>query len=145
VAENVGSGKLGTPWVRMHRANLNSLWRCAAVGCGGGPFGTRNRAQAFSAASATGPLKLIPLTTRAPVIDRVTPPGKPSPPAVALGFGKLVTPWVRMQRDIAAGELEEFGDSVVAPPAAPGDPLPPQAATPSTAPARIAESGQRFI
>jgi hypothetical protein len=132
--ENVGSGKFGTPWVRMQWANFSAACFWLAVGFGGGPLGVKKRAHAFSAATATGPLNVIPSTISGPPLTVRSMPLKPSPPGPFVGSGKFVTPCERMQLERPIGELVELGDSVVAP-TAPPDPAPPHpaAATPQPA------------
>src|SRR5579864_3637282 len=62
----VGSGKFGTPWARMQRANDTIFARWDADNCGGGPLGGRYPLHALRALLKAGPAKLIPSTTRPP-------------------------------------------------------------------------------
>jgi len=82
----VGSGKFGTPWLRIHSASLSiaSFWFSEA-GPGPGPPGSSFRHTAWADRTA-GDRGLNP------------DPGlnwKPPPPG--FGSGKLGTPWERMQ------------------------------------------------
>jgi hypothetical protein len=88
--EKVGSGKDGTPLVRMHAAHLSSACCWAAVsGWETPPLppGSRDR-QACSAACTCGEFMSIP----AP--DTVTFPFGP-----VAGSGKFFTPWARMHAE----------------------------------------------
>jgi len=125
-AGNVGSGKFGTPCLRMHRALAIAAWRCAAETGGGGPPPPGSSfLHAFSAAWNAGPLKVMPSTVSASLPGVLLTPWKPSPPGPALGSGKFETPWVRMHFDSANGELSPVA---VVPWPVGVEPEPPQAA-----------------
>src|SRR6185437_14006591 len=79
---NAGSGKLGTPWLRMHRARARAAARSAAEVAGGAALLGRNCLHACRADRNAGDSGL-------------TFGGRSMPPP-AVGSGKFVTPCERM-------------------------------------------------
>src|SRR4030088_2857140 len=126
-----GSGKFGTPWARMHSANLTYSRRSARNWAFVPPLGIKDL-HAFEAAGNRGDL-LMSFTL-----------GGSCP--LALGSGKFGTPWARTHR-AKASSCETNDDDAPPVPVDDGlpldDGLPPHAAVSSTRPAVTARTPAR--
>lgn len=90
-----GSGKVGNPWARRHRAKAMSAWvlawRCAGVPSGPVPPLGRMWLHAAWALLNAGWPEIVGLMAMATL---VLPPD-----VVTTGSGKLAIPWLRMQAE----------------------------------------------
>jgi hypothetical protein len=93
--ENVGSGKFGTPWERIHAANARIRRRWLALSGGGALPPPGNSLHALAAARNTGPATATPFTVTPELADDLESE-KPPPPDPEEGSGKVDTPWERM-------------------------------------------------
>ena len=94
-----GSGKFGTPWLRMHLAKFNPRWRwavCVVVAWAGGRYFWHSARAARNAGALTD-TPLSEIVWAFPWIS--TPP--------PLKSGKLVTPLARMHFEKASVEPVE--------------------------------------
>src|ERR1700755_270286 len=121
----LGSGKLGRPCLRRHRANASSARACACCWAGLSLWGPGRRCwQACWAALNWGDWLALPTALMLIFVW----PGL----VVTCGSGKFVAPWVRMHREkanaAAAGPCEA-PPPLVAPPVVVDGPVDPQPAT----------------